>query len=54
MSEATPGLLLRALKLPALATHHEAIARAAERGGPVDRGDSWHGEHAVLGQLPST
>jgi DNA replication protein DnaC len=33
MSEATLGMLLRALKLPAFAAHHEEVARAAERDG---------------------
>jgi DNA replication protein DnaC len=33
MSEATLGMLLRALKLPALAAHHEEVARQAEREG---------------------
>jgi len=33
VSEATLGMLLRALKLPAFAAHHEEIARQAEREG---------------------
>ncbi|MGC4113779.1 MAG: IS21-like element helper ATPase IstB [Myxococcales bacterium] len=33
MSEATLGMLLRALKLPAFAAHHDEVARAAEREG---------------------
>ena len=33
MSEAALGMLLRALKLPAFAVHHEEVARQAERGG---------------------
>ena len=33
MSETTLGMLLRALKLPAFAAHHEEIARQAEREG---------------------
>ena len=33
MSEAALGMLLRALKLPAFAAHHEEVARQAEREG---------------------
>ena len=33
MSEATLGMLLRALKLPAFSEHHEEVARQAERDG---------------------
>jgi len=33
MSEAALGMLLRALKLPAFAVHHEEVAHQAERGG---------------------
>ena len=33
MSEATLGMLLRALKLPAVAAHHEEVARQAEKEG---------------------